>query len=130
MGPCTGPLHFSGFFVPCINECVHVGFSHLAGIGFMCVVAFVIIDNIRLITLDIVMKSRNLGPFLFISAIVSQECQLRECITCFPMPQLPLCTLQRLFKRFSQGSFDILKLLPNMKPVQNTLERLAMGCHD
>jgi hypothetical protein len=79
MGSCTGPLHFSGFFVPCINECVRVGFSHLAGIGFMCVVAFVIIDNIRLITLDIVMKSRNLGPFLFISDIVSQECQLREC---------------------------------------------------
>ena len=71
MRPFTGPLHFSVFFVSCINYGVNVGFSYLAGIGGLCVVAFVIIDNIRLITLNIVMKSSNLQAFL-ISDIVSQ----------------------------------------------------------
>src|SRR2546422_250823 len=47
MGTFTGPLHFSGFFVPCINEGVYVGFRHLAGIGFLGVVAFFIIDKTR-----------------------------------------------------------------------------------
>jgi hypothetical protein len=59
MSTFTGPLHFSGFFVPCINECVYVGFRHLAGIGLLGVGAFFIIDNIRLIPLDIVIKPCN-----------------------------------------------------------------------
>ena len=72
MGTFTSPLHFSGFFVPCINEGVYVGFRHLAGIGFLCIIAFVIIDNIPLITLDIVMKPCQLRALLVISDILSQ----------------------------------------------------------
>ena len=80
MRPFTGPLHFFRAFVSCINQGINMGFSHLAGKRLVGLLPCVIIDQIRLIPVEILIQSCQLRAVPFVSEIVPQQGQFRKCI--------------------------------------------------
>ena len=97
MSAFTGPLHFFRAFVSRINQGLNMGFSHLAGLRFVGLLPGFVIDNIRLIPVDILIQSCQLGAWRFLRDIVPQQCQFRQgivgvatmpttCLVWTPMP--------------------------------------------
>ena len=89
MRPFTGPLHLFRAFVPCINQCINVRFSHLTRIRLVGLITCIIIDKIRLIPVEILIQPCQLRAMPFVSEIVPQHGQFRECILGVTMPQFP-----------------------------------------
>ena len=94
MRPFTGPLHFLRSFVPCINQCINMRFSYLTRIRLVGLITCVIIDQIRLIPVEIFIQSYELRAVPFVRDSVPQHGQFREGILGVTMPQFPFRTLQ------------------------------------
>ena len=93
MSPFTGPWHFLRAFVSCIHQGINVRFSHLTRIRFVGLITGVIIDKIRLISVEIIIQSYELRAVPFISDIVPQHGQFRQGIVGVAMPQFPFGAL-------------------------------------
>ena len=94
MRPFTGPLHFLRARVPCIHQGINGRFRHLTRIRFVGLIMGVIMDQIRLITVEILIKSCQLRAMPFVREIVPQHGQFREGLLGVTMPQFPFGTLQ------------------------------------
>ena len=94
MRPFTGPLHFLRALVSCINQCINVRFRHLTRIRFVGLITGVIIDQIRLIPVEILIQARQLRAVPFVREVVPQHGQFREGLLRVTMPQFPFGTLQ------------------------------------
>ena len=132
MRPVTSPLHLFRAFVSGINQRINMGFSYLTRIRFVGLRTGVIIDQIRLIPVEVIIQSRQLRALSFVRDIVPQQSQFRQSIAGVAMPQLPFGALQGRGQGLTQGIFHLLKLLRNMEPIQNTFEGRTLrldGCY-
>ena len=73
MRPFTGPLHLFRAFVSGMNQGINMGFRHLTRIRFVGLRPFVVIDQIRLVPVELFIESCQLGALRFLRDIVPQQ---------------------------------------------------------